>query len=87
MSALYRPWTEQHPIHIREIWDWWKQHPKKPRHLYRVSVGRVLAARIGPIDDFADYHERFRHDNELTAVWRENLGATLSGQMKSLQQE
>lgn len=38
---------------------------KKYKGLSRVSVGRVLAAR-SVHGNFADYHERFGHDTELT---------------------
>jgi hypothetical protein len=62
--------------------NWWNQQRKpghfkkqlevpKPwnhklyRGLNRVNVGRVLAARSAH-GDFADYHERFAHETELT---------------------
>ena len=98
VSPLIDLWTEQPGVESLSISarfeDWWKQHPK-PRHLrrqldapkpYRVSVGRVLAARSAH-GDFADYHERFGHDTELTCqCGRRKSGALLREQMKSLKQ-
>jgi len=69
LNARFENWWRQHPKpqHLSRQLDtpkpWGKS--KQYKGLSRVSVGRVLAARSAH-GDFADYHERFGHDTELT---------------------
>jgi hypothetical protein len=68
LTSRFENWWKQQrkPGHLKkqlEIPKPWKH--KLYRGLNRINVGRVLAARSAH-GDYADYHERFAHETELT---------------------
>ena len=69
LNSRFADWWKKHPKprHLRRQLDTPKPWVKSKiyKGLNRVSIGRVLAARWAH-GDFADYHERFGHDTELT---------------------
>jgi ribonuclease HI len=69
LNSRFADWWKKHPKprHLRRQLDTPKPWVKSKiyKGLNRVSIGRVLAARSAH-GDFADYHERFGHDTELT---------------------
>ena len=56
-------WVEKAPVRYRDLGIGLEKRPPE-LHLPRPALGRLLAARSGH-GDFAEYHERFKHEDAL----------------------